>query len=91
MHIIISSLVISLVCQVQPLDENEAPIMQGHFVRTGLLGFIGEGGLVFICGTMDGLIQIAGRRHNTEDLIATVMAVEPHSFIYKGRLVREEG
>lgn len=40
-----------------------------------------------MCGTMNGLIQIANRRHNTEDLIATVMAVEPHGFIYKGRLV----
>ena len=71
--------------QVQPLDENKEPANLGSFMRTGLLGFVGEGGLVFICGTMDGLIQIAGRRHNTEDLIATVMAVEPHSFIYKGR------
>eukprot|EP00731_Ephydatia_muelleri_P020168 Em0012g993a len=35
---------------------------------------------------MDGLIQIAGRRHNTEDLIATVLAVEPHSFVYKNAL-----
>ena len=40
---------------------------------------------MFICGTMDGLIEASGRRHNTEDIIATVMAVEPHSFIYKGR------
>ena len=40
---------------------------------------------MFICGTLDGLIPISGRRHNTEDIIATVMAVEPHSFIYKGR------
>ena len=44
-----------------------------------------QGGLVFICGTMDGLIEASGRRHNTEDIIATVMAVDPHSFIYKGR------
>ena len=48
---------------------------------------LSQGGLVFICGTLDGLIQILSRRHNTEDLIATVMAVEPHSFIYKGRWV----
>ena len=73
--------------QVQPLDDNKEPVAQGTYVRTGLLGFVGEGGLVFICGTIDGLIQIAGRRHNTEDLIATIMAVEPHSFIYKGRIV----
>ena len=40
---------------------------------------------MFICGTLDGLIEVAGRRHNTEDIIATVMAVEPHSFVYRGR------
>ena len=42
--------------------------------------------MVFICGTIDGLIQVTGRRHNTEDLIATVTAVEPTSFVYKGRI-----
>ena len=57
----------------------------GVYVRSGLLGFVGTGGLVFICGTMDGLIQIGARRHNTEDIVATVMAVEPHSFVFKGR------
>lgn len=41
---------------------------------------------MFICGTIDGLIQVSGRRHNTEDLIATVTAVEPLSFVYKGRI-----
>ena len=44
-----------------------------------------QGGMVFVCGTIDGLIQISGRRHNTEDLIATVLAVEPHTLVYKGR------
>ena len=73
--------------QVQPLDDRESPVTTGVYVRSGLLGFVGTGGLVFICGTLDGLIQIAGRRHNTEDIIATVMAVEPHSFVYKGRWV----
>lgn len=85
--------IVSVICvvtvmydiQMQPLDEQEKPVSQGTYVRSGLLGFVGEGGLVFICGTMDGLINIVGRRHNTEDLIATVMAVEPHNFVYKGR------
>ena len=71
--------------RVQPLDEQEKPATTGVYVRTGLLGFVGTGGLAFVCGTLDGLIQIGPRRHNTEDLIATVMAVEPHSFVYKGR------
>ena len=67
------------------MDDSDRIASNPSFVRTGLLGFVGEGGLVFICGTIDGLIQLAGRRHNTEDLIATVMAVEPHGFIYKER------
>ena len=67
------------------MEQSETSTAQGVFVRTGLLGFVGEGGMVFICGTMKGLVQIGGRRHNTEDLNATVMAVEPHSFVYKGR------
>ncbi|KAL5489571.1 hypothetical protein EMCRGX_G018680 [Ephydatia muelleri] len=72
--------------KVQPVDEKNSAISSGPYVRSGLLGFVTDGGLVFICGTMDGLIQIAGRRHNTEDLIATVLAVEPHSFVYKNAL-----
>ena len=38
---------------------------------------------MFICGTIDGLIQVGGRRHNIEDLIAMVTAVEPPSFVYR--------
>jgi acyl-CoA synthetase (AMP-forming)/AMP-acid ligase II len=72
--------------RVQPLNEKEVAVTTGVYVRSGLLGFVGNGGLVFICGTLDGLIQVAGRRHNTEDIIATVMAVEPHSFVYRGRI-----
>ena len=56
------------------------------FVRTGLLGFLGPGSLVFVCGTRDGLMQVSGRKHNTDDLIATVLAVEPMKFVYRGRI-----
>lgn len=59
----------------------------GGFVRTGLLGFVGPGGLVFVCGSREGLIQAGGRQHNTDDLIATILAVEPVKFIYRGRIV----
>ena len=31
------------------------------YTRTGLLGFFGPGGLVFICGTRDGLMQVSGK------------------------------
>lgn len=56
------------------------------FVRTGLLGFIGPGSLVFICGTRDGLMQVSGRRHSIDDIIATILSVEPMKFVYRGRI-----
>ena len=58
----------------------------GDYVKTGLLGFLGPGGLVFVCGSRDGLMTVTGRKHNTDDIIATVLAVEPMKFIYRGRI-----
>ena len=51
-----------------------------------MLGFLGPSGLVFVCGSKEGLIDVTGRRHNTDDIIATVLAVEPMKFIYRGRI-----
>ena len=34
----------------------------------------------------DGLMTVSGRKHNTDDIIATVLAVEPMRFIYRGRI-----
>jgi acyl-CoA synthetase (AMP-forming)/AMP-acid ligase II len=48
-----------------------------QYVRSGLLGFLGPGGLVFVCGSKDGLMTVTGRKHNADDIIATVLAVEP--------------
>ena len=31
-------------------------------------------------------MQVSGRKHNTDDIIATVLAVEPMRFIYRGRI-----
>ena len=45
-----------------------------------------QGGLVFVCGSRDGLMTVTGRKHNTDDIIATVLAVEPMKFIYRGRI-----
>lgn len=58
----------------------------GCYIRSGLLGFLGPGGLVFVCGSRDGLMTVTGRKHNTDDIIATVLAVEPMKFIYRGRI-----
>uniref|UniRef100_A0AAY4EUV8 DMAP1-binding domain-containing protein n=1 Tax=Denticeps clupeoides TaxID=299321 RepID=A0AAY4EUV8_9TELE len=65
---------------------NGAPISEYPFTRTGLLGFVGPGGLVFIAGKMDGLMVVSGRRHNADDIVATALAVEPMKFVYRGRI-----
>ena len=48
---------------------------------------LSQGGLVFVCGTADGIIKVSGRRHNCDDLKATILAVDPIKFVYRGRLV----
>jgi acyl-CoA synthetase (AMP-forming)/AMP-acid ligase II len=73
--------------KVLPHGQDSRPIGNHEFVRSGLLGFLGPGGLVFVCGSKEGLIEVSGRRHNTDDIIATVLAVEPMKFIYRGRYV----
>ena len=40
-----------------------------------------------MCGTVDGIIKVSGRRHNCDDLKATILAVDPIKFVYRGRLV----
>ncbi|CAL4058598.1 unnamed protein product [Meganyctiphanes norvegica] len=73
--------------RVQPLLPDNTPVAeQATYVRTGLLGFLGPGGLVFVCGSRDGLMTVTARKHNTDDIIATVLAVEPMKFIYRGRI-----
>jgi acyl-CoA synthetase (AMP-forming)/AMP-acid ligase II len=62
------------------------PMSEESYVRSGLLGFLGPGGLVFVCGSRDGLMTVTGRKHNADDIIATVLAVEPMRFIYRGRI-----
>lgn len=71
---------------VSPVHSDGRPVGEQTFTRTGLLGFLGPGGLIFVCGSRDGLMTVTGRRHNTDDIIATVLAVEPMKFIYRGRI-----
>ncbi|XP_068904202.1 disco-interacting protein 2 isoform X3 [Tenebrio molitor] len=72
--------------KVQPLGSDGQPISDAEYTRSGLLGFLGPGGLVFVCGSRDGLMTVTGRKHNADDIIATVLAVEPMKFIYRGRI-----
>lgn len=61
--------------------------LRSWFLICSLLIHIFQGGLVFVCGSKEGLMLVSGRRHNTDDIIATVLAVEPNRFIYRGRYV----
>ncbi|MEQ2206383.1 DIP2 disco-interacting protein 2 C [Xenoophorus captivus] len=72
--------------EVFPVSNNGTPISEFPFTRTGLLGFIGPGGLIFVAGKMDGLMLVGGRRHNADDIVATALAVEPMKFVYRGRI-----
>jgi len=47
-----------------------------------------QGGLIFVCGSRESLMEVSGRRHNADDVIATVLAVEPTKFVYRGRYGR---
>ncbi|XP_077592069.1 disco-interacting protein 2 homolog C-like [Stigmatopora nigra] len=72
--------------EVYPVSGSGGLVSEYAFARTGLLGFIGPGGLIFITGKMDGLIMVSGRRHNADDIVATALAVEPMKFVYRGRI-----
>ncbi|XP_073975306.1 disco-interacting protein 2 isoform X5 [Rhodnius prolixus] len=72
--------------RVSPLLPDGSALSDAEYTRSGLLGFLGPGGLVFVCGSRDGLMTVTGRKHNADDIIATVLAVEPMKFIYRGRI-----
>ena len=67
-------------------SANSDIFQERSYVRSGLMGFVGPGGLVFVCGSRAGLMTVSGRRHNTDDIVATILAVEPMKFIYRGRI-----
>ncbi|KAF3698603.1 Disco-interacting protein 2 -like protein C [Channa argus] len=72
--------------EVFPVSNNGVTVSEYPFTRTGLLGFIGPAGLIFVAGKMDGLMVVGGRRHNADDIVATALAVEPMKFVYRGRI-----
>uniref|UniRef100_A0A8C1QAE8 Disco-interacting protein 2 homolog Ba n=1 Tax=Cyprinus carpio TaxID=7962 RepID=A0A8C1QAE8_CYPCA len=72
--------------EVIPINSGGTPIGDVPFTRTGLLGFVGPGSLVFVVGKIEGLLSVSGRRHNADDLVATALAVEPVKTVYRGRI-----
>ncbi|KAK3575123.1 hypothetical protein QTP86_020806 [Hemibagrus guttatus] len=72
--------------EVIPVNASGTPIGEIPFVRSGLLGFVGPGSLIFVVGKIEGLLTVSGRRHNADDLVATALAVEPVKTVYRGRI-----
>lgn len=68
-----------------PVMSSGALVSKYPFVRTGLLGFIGPGGLFFVVGKIDGLMMVSELRHNAYDIVATALAMESMKFAYRGR------
>uniref|UniRef100_A0A8C3W9I1 Disco interacting A n=1 Tax=Catagonus wagneri TaxID=51154 RepID=A0A8C3W9I1_9CETA len=74
------------VFEAVPVTGGGAPVSDRPFTRTGLLGFIGPDGLVFVVGKLEGLMVVGARRHSADDIVATALAVEPMKFVYRGRI-----
>ncbi|PIO37685.1 hypothetical protein AB205_0074340 [Aquarana catesbeiana] len=72
--------------EVLPVSATGTPVGDTPFTRTGLLGFVGPGSLVFVVGKMDGTLMVSGRRHNADDIVATALAVESFKTLYRGRI-----
>uniref|UniRef100_A0A8C4XY78 Disco interacting B n=1 Tax=Gopherus evgoodei TaxID=1825980 RepID=A0A8C4XY78_9SAUR len=72
--------------EVIPVNLAGSPVGDVPFVRSGLLGFVGPGSLVFVVGKIDGLLTVSGRRHNADDIVATGLAVESIKTVYRGRI-----
>uniref|UniRef100_A0A0N5ARI6 Disco-interacting protein 2-like protein C n=1 Tax=Syphacia muris TaxID=451379 RepID=A0A0N5ARI6_9BILA len=72
--------------KVEPIGADDKPLGNMTFVRSGLLGFLGPNGLVFVVGSRSSQMLVSGRQHSADDIIATVLAVEPMRFIYRGRI-----
>ncbi|PSN29528.1 Disco-interacting protein 2 [Blattella germanica] len=79
----------SYLCKTDEVGEicvNSGATGSQYWGLQGLTNNTFRGGLVFVCGSRDGLMTVTGRKHNADDIIATVLAVEPMKFIYRGRI-----
>ncbi|GMR53977.1 hypothetical protein PMAYCL1PPCAC_24172, partial [Pristionchus mayeri] len=72
--------------RVEPMGSDGRPLGPLPYVRSGLLGFMGPDGLVFVVGRRSSQLLVSGRTHSADDIIATVLAVEPMRFVYRGRI-----
>ncbi|XP_061432487.1 disco-interacting protein 2 homolog C-like [Lethenteron reissneri] len=45
-----------------------------------------QAGMVSVVSRVDGSMLVSGRRHSSDDVVATVLAVEPGKFVFRGRI-----
>ncbi|CAK8673806.1 unnamed protein product [Clavelina lepadiformis] len=74
------------VFHAHPIDESNQQVEVASYIRTGLLGYVDPSGRVLVTGKTEGLLHISGRYHNADDIVATVLAIEPIRFVYRGRI-----
>lgn len=72
--------------EISPTSADGQKIGSTTYVRSGLVGFLGPCGLVFVIGNRNTMMNVSGRWHSADDLIATALSVEPMRFIYRGRI-----
>ncbi|CAD5208915.1 unnamed protein product [Bursaphelenchus xylophilus] len=72
--------------QVNPLAPDEKVLGAIRYVRSGLVGFLGPDGLIFVIGNRQSIMNVSGKQYSADDLIATTLSVEPLKFIYRGRV-----
>lgn len=53
---------------VLPLGIDDKPIGPLHYVRSGLIGFLGPNGMIFAVGSKQSLLFVSGRVHNADDV-----------------------
>ncbi|KAI6179395.1 Dip2a protein [Aphelenchoides besseyi] len=71
---------------LSPLSPDGQTLGSVKYVRSGLIGFLGPCGLVFVIGNKTNTLCVSGRYYSADDLIATTLAVEPMRFVYRGRI-----
>ncbi|KAK7945376.1 hypothetical protein WMY93_001104 [Mugilogobius chulae] len=69
--------------EVYPLSSAGSTLSDVPFTRTGLLGFIGPAGLIFVAGKMDGLMVVGGG----DTTLTTSIAVFSITVLHDERIV----
>lgn len=60
--------------EVSPISADGQKVGSTSYVRSGLVGFLGPCGLVFVIGNKNTMMCVSGRWHSADDLIGNLKA-----------------